>query len=265
MSNFVAHVVEDNLSIAWAKTFLQVIKHPEISPLTITIKGLSNNNISEHAVIRKELDDCLIKNSLNSCQTTANTIFPKSLWNRKKDRNTLYERYLDCLPQISKCKNNAHGIYFERLIAYGNQNTKINQLEYIIQTYRKGNHRRSALQATIFNPFFDTTNQRQRGFPCLQQVGFARIGKSELSVTGYYPKEHILDRGYGNYLGLCRLGQFMALEMGLELAQMTCFVGVAIVGKLNKKNLGVLKNSIEFYINEYEKLRGNNYYDPCFC
>lgn len=257
MSSHSKHINEENLSIAWAKAFVAAMEHPEISPMTITVTGLNNDCIPEYEEIRKGVDVNLAINSLKSCHTVSNTIFPESLWNRNRERTLLYERYLRSLNQIRKCKGNCNGIYFERLIAYGEN--KKNQLEYIIETYtKKGNHRRSALQASIFNPTCDVTHQPRRGFPCLQQVGFARIGKSELCITGYYPKEHILDRGYGNYLGLCRLGQFMASEMGLELAQMTCFVGVACVGNLAKTPLRNLEKNIKMHIQEYERVRGKN-------
>lgn len=254
MSSHSKHINEENLSIAWAKAFFAVMEHPEISPMTITVTGLSNDHIPEHMEIRKRVDDSLAANSLCSCHTVANTIFPESFWNRNRERFLLYERYLRSLNQIHKCKGNCNGVYFERLIAYGD--VKVNQLEYIIETYtKKGNHRRSALQAAILDPTRDAKHQRQRGFPCLQQVGFARIGKSGLCITGYYPKEHIFDRGYGNYLGLCRLGQYMAFEMGLELAQMTCFVGVAAVGKLKKTPLRDLEDTIKTHVDEYENAR----------
>ncbi len=257
MVRHLKHINEENLSIAWAKAFVAAMEHPEISPMTITVTGLNNECIPEYEEIRKGVDVSLATNSLQSCHTVANTIFPKSLWNRNKERTLLYKRYLRSLKQIRKCKGNCNGIYFERLIAYGEN--KINQLEYIIETYTiKSNHRRSALQASLYDPTCDATDQRQRGFPCLQQVGFSRIGKSGLCVTGYYPKEHILDRGYGNYLGLCRLGQFMASEMGLELAQMTCFVGVACVGNLAKTPLRNLEKNIKAHIEEYERVRGKN-------
>ncbi|MCK4819710.1 thymidylate synthase [bacterium] len=257
MSSHTEHIKEDNLSIAWAKAFLATMGHPEISPMTITVTGLSNESIPECCEIRNTLERSLKDHSFWSCHTVANTIFPKSLWNRSKEQTLLYKRYLRSLKQIRKCKGNCNGMYFERLIAYGEN--KINQLEYIIETYtKKGNHRRSALQASLYDPTCDATDQRQRGFPCLQQVGFSRIGKSGLCVTGYYPKEHILDRGYGNYLGLCRLGQFMASEMGLELAQMTCFVGVACVGNLAKTPLRNLEKNIKAHIEEYKRVRGKN-------
>ncbi len=235
------------------------MKHPEISPMTVTVTDLSNDLIPEHEEIRKAVDVSLASNSLGSCHTVANTIFPRSYWNRNKERTLLYQRYLRILSQIHKCKGNYNGVYFERLIAYGVGDSKKNQLEYIIETYtNKGNHRRSALQASIFDPTCDATHQRQRGFPCLQQVGFARIHKSGLCVTGYYPKEHIFDRGYGNYLGLCRLGQFMATQMGLELAQMTCFVGVACVGTPAKTPLRHLALNIKSCVEDYERARGTN-------
>ena len=251
------HIAENNLSIAWAKAFLAAMQHPEISPMTITIKGLSNDDIPECEQIRSELDGSLEVHSLKSCHTVANTIFPIRFWNRSRDRTELYNRYLRCRKQIHSDKANCNGIYFERLISYGNG---VNQLEYILQTYTQyGNHRRSALQASIYDPTCDATNQRQRGFPCLQQIGFSRIGESGLCVTGYYPKEYIYDRGYGNYLGLCRLGQFIATELGLELAQMTCFVGVASVGKMNKTPLRSLEDRIQIYVKQYESnLRGQD-------
>jgi hypothetical protein len=230
-----SHIIENNLSIAWAKAFLVSMRHPELSPMTITVTGLSNDDIPEYKQIRSELDESLKAHSLRSCHTVANTIFPVGLWNRNRDRTELYNRYLRCQKQIHCDKANCNGVYFERLISYG---YGINQLEYVIQTYTEhGNHRRSALQASVYDPTCDATNQRQRGFPCLQQVGFARVGDS----------------------GLCTLGQFMGKEMGLEMCQMTCFVGVASAGKMNKTPLRSIEDSIRMYVEQYESdMRGQD-------
>ena len=35
-------------------------------------------------------------------------------------------------------------------------------------------------------------------------------------MTGFYATQYVVERAYGNYLGLCRLGEFMAHEMGLK-------------------------------------------------
>ena len=255
MSSYPIHINEVNLSITWAKAFLSVMQHPEISPLTITITGLNDGFIKEDPNIRSLVDASLSETGHSSCETVAGTIFPMSLWNPQKNAEFLFYRYMRCRKQIRKCHHNCNGVYFDRLIAYGiDYGEPVNQLDYIIKTYtEKGNHRRSALYASILDPKRDAKHQRQRGFPCLQQVGFVPMEHNLLNVVGFYPTEYIYDRGYGNYLGLCRLGQFMAKEMGLTLAQMTCFVGVGKYGnqqRITKSQLRDLEGAISKYVNE---------------
>ena len=50
--------------------------------------------------------------------------------------------------------------------------------------------------------------------------------------------------GYGNYLGLCRLGKFIAGALDLELTQFTCTVGIASTGDVPKRDLGVLADAL---------------------
>ena len=263
MSSYSTHINEDNLSVAWAKAFEEVMKHDEVTPLTVTVTGLDNDNIEEDLTIRKMLDASLFETGHCSCESAAGTIFPLSLWNRKREADFLFERYKRCRKQIRKCPPNRNGVYFDRLIAYGmDYNEPVNQLEFIIKTYvEKGNHRRSALHASILDPRSDAKHQKQRGFPCLQQVGFVPVDKKFLNIVGFYPMEYIYGRGYGNYLGLCRLGQFMAQEMGLTLSQMTCFIGVGRYGsssKIKKTPLRNLEENLKAYIDEYESVRGDN-------
>ena len=187
------------------------------------------------------------------CQTVANTIFPSSLWNRSIDRVVFFERYQKILPRIQKDRANRYGVYFERLIAFGNRekNEPVNQLEHIIQTYQGGNHRHSALQAAIFNPYRDHSNSRQRGFPCLQQIAFdTDYQNKHLTVTGFYAKQYIFDKAYGNYLGLCALGEFMAHEMGLELKQVICIASVANLGN------SITKSRAHRLLNEMTRQNG---------
>ncbi len=173
-------IEEDNLSVAWAKAFLCVVEAGEIAPLSVVIRGFADGQPMEVAPIRQFLDDALgADEKALSCNEVANTIFPNSLWNPRADRWQLYERYRRIMPRVLRDRRNRYGVYFQRLIAFGqdaNYESGVNQLEHIIQTWHGGNHRRSALQAAIFDPRKDHTNQRMRGFPCLQQVAFAPKG-----------------------------------------------------------------------------------------
>lgn len=140
------------------------------------------------------------------------------------------------IPFVKRCKANRRGHYFQRMIAYlpsSGKKAPINQLEHIITTWHKGNSRRSALQAGIFDPRSDHSDARQQGFPCLQQVAFypkGTNGKDGLSVIASYANQTVVEKAYGNYLGLYRLGMFMAKEMDLELTEIVC---IASALKLN--------------------------------
>jgi hypothetical protein len=238
--------IQDNdLSRAWANAFLEAMKtgKGEILPLVVTVSGFTDGQPIETSAIRCALDDSLAKMGEFSCQTVASTIFPLSLWNPQESRERLFERYGQILPRLRKIEtHNRYGRYFERLIAFGPQ--KINQIDHIIRTYQGGNHRRSALQASIFDPSVDHTNQRQRGFPCMQHVIFAPYGDHELAITGFYATQHLFERAYGNYLGLYNLGCFIAHELDLRLTQMTCVAGAAKIGNVNKGDLWDLSRKL---------------------
>ena len=251
-------IEENNLSVAWARALLSVLEAGEIAPLTVVIRGFVGGEPVEEVPIRQLLDETLgAEAKALSCHEVANTIFPQSLWNPRADRQQLYRRYRQIMPRVRRDRRNCYGVYFQRLIAF-DQNAAdedgVNQLEHIIQTWHRGNHRRTALQAAIFDPRKDHTDQRQRGFPCLQQVAFAPQGADGLAVTGFYATQYIFRRAYGNYLGLCRLGRFMAQEMERQLTQVTCVASPAKRDK-TKRSMQVLTSKIEKILDQLQEGR----------
>lgn len=244
-------IEETNLSRAWASAFMHIIDNPgkEISPLLITLTGFTNGLPEEEPAIREALDYCLSSKEKQKVHTVANTIFPNSTWKRSKgDRKILFEKYLKALPRYKKLEphKNRRGIYFERLIAFGSGPENGNQLEYIISQYKSNpNYRRSMFQASIFDPERDHVSSAQLPFPCLQHVSFVPQNKEKtLTLNAFYATQQIFEKAYGNYLGLCWLGDFMATEMKLTLERMNCFVGVAKLDTITKSddNLASLKN-----------------------
>lgn len=243
---------DDNLSVAWAQAFLHTMKPGSSGPFVISVTGLSSGQVEEDLRIRHLLDQTLAEQKESSCATVANTIFPVSLWNSEKDRRHLFERYDKTWARISKCPSNRFGVYFRRMTHFENNDNPVNQLEYVIQTWQGGNHRRSALQASILDPRSDLSHSPRRGFPCLQQVSFLPLGangRDGLVVFGYYPTQYFFQKAYGNYLGLCRLGFFMAQEMGLKLKRMDCMVTVPKHDGGNKTPLRPLEKNIEHILN----------------
>jgi hypothetical protein len=236
---------ETNLSLAWARAFLQIVDHPgtKISPLIVSLTEFGEDGTPEEDdSLRAALNECLVSIGEQEVHTVANTIFSPSLYRLSKfNRHRLYEIYLETLPRYKALSihKNRRGLYFERLIAFGSGPCNGNQLEYIIQEYTSNTGvRRSMLQASVFDPPRDHVRSAQLGFPCLQHVSFVPEG-GELVLNAFYATQQIFDKAYGNYLGLCRLGQFMAAEMGLRFGRMNCFTGVE---KFDKRN-GVSKTS----------------------
>jgi len=240
-----------SLSVAWAQVFLATMHTPELSPVVVTIEDITDGRAAERDDIRNALDDQLNELGEWSCHTVANTIFPENLWNpaEQEDAERLYERHDLIWPKIQREPANRRGQYFRRLTQYLPEGMRdgekpVNQLKHIASTYRSGNHRRSALQAVTFDPTRDHTNSRQQGFPCLQEVAFIPEG-SQLCVSGVYTMQYCFEKAYGNYLGLCRLGRFMAAQMGLTLQRMTCIAVIVKHGNHPKGKLRPLAERIE--------------------
>ena len=261
------YLVERDLSRAWAQAFLATMEPgvDEISPLCVTVGGLDEGRPVENPAIRQALNNALEVQNEFPCHTVANTIFPSSRWKPELGRERLFERYRKMLPTIKRAdkQRNKNGTYFERMIAFGSDSDEsdsgtINQLEHIISTYsERGNHRRSALQASIFDPAKDHTHQRQRGFPCLHQVSFTPLEDDMLAVTGFYATQYLFEKAYGNYLGLHDLGRFMAYELGLELVQLNCIASVAKRGNPTKGSLEGLAAELRAILRESEKDASN--------
>ena len=204
--------------------------HHELSP-AVAVISVESEEAYNSDPLRRDLDAVLDQIGYGSTDTVATTIFPFFLWNPKAPRSQLFDRYFRLLPRVRK--HNKRGVYFERLISYpgAKEQRSFNQLEHIITTYAQGNHRRSALQGSIVDPIQDLNNDSQvLGFPCLNQVGFLPDpANRSLTVTAYYPMQYLFRRAYGNYLGLIRLGRFMAHEMGFQCDRVIC---MASVGKV---------------------------------
>lgn len=224
------YIEDDNLSIAWARALRLAAARgrSEVAPLIVSITGFdASGAFREDDSIRSALGTVLATKNHQSVDTVASTIFPASLWNPARHRQDLFARYQRISRRVRHAsRENSRGIYFERMIQ-GGANGRENQLEWIIKNYqsRRG-VRRSALQVAIFDPKQDHSASALIGFPCLQHVTFAPT-KAGLCMNAFYATQFLVERAYGNYVGLCRLGRFVAHELKRPLVKMTCFTGIA--------------------------------------
>lgn len=230
------YIEHDNLSIAWGRALEHCLKHGRESvPLMVSITGFDNGVPLETPAIRTALDKVVKSRGGWSIETVANTIFPINQWNPQLPRSELFKRYERTYKKLLKMKETKSGTYFGRMVARGA--VPRNQLDAVLTSYNERSKRRSKLQIGIFDATLDHKNQPFQGFPCLQQVAFSphKDGKG-LAVIGFYAFQYMLQRAYGNYLGLCRLGKFVAHELNRELVRVTCVAGVAQAETTVKKD-----------------------------
>lgn len=257
---------ESSLAAAWARAFLKAFDAPRhaFSPFQVSILHTPQGTPGESEELRHALDSCLEAAGHQEIHTVANTIFPESLWKRSGgDRERFFAKYIENLPDyVSMASDkNCHGLYFARLIGFG-VNPKTgepeahlpqdrlrnagNQLEFIISTCKKG-AQRMALQVAVYDPVRDQTSGR-RGFPCLQHATFVPDFETKtLSMNAFYATQQLFVKAYGNWLGLSRLGAFIASQTGLRFHRLTCFVGLEKMdGEMSPKSgphLEQLKNA----------------------
>lgn len=260
-----------NVSQAWAEVFDLVMQPGEhVGPLIVELEA-PDGQVQDDKIIRPLVDGELRKLSLPTVHETSALIFDWNLWNKlgRPDIKTFTEYYLTKLtPRLLKRNRNRNGrgTYFQRMVEYtgldfhkktGFTNKTVNQLERILEIWRgaaanEKHPRHSALQATIFDPAKDHHGAAQCGFPCLQQVSFDYLPGDRLRIHAYYPTQYVVDRAYGNYLGLCHLGCFMAHQMGLTFDSLTCFIASAHLGgnKVKKTPLRDLQIKIHARLDE---------------
>jgi len=234
-------IVATNLSLGWASV-LDRLAQPgvdAISPLSLSFTGFGENGTPiEVPTIRAAVDTLLSAKGKRDVENVAWTIFPQRYWLMAQgNRTTFFEIFLEAFPRIQEfnSQNNKRGSYFQRLVDFEGGGSGFNQLAWILDEYdRNPSGRRSKWQATTFDPYRDMLTTAQLEFPCLQQVSFTFSGNDGLVVNAFYATQQIVHKGYGNYLGLARLGAFMASQMQRRLERLNVFVGIAKMDKIGK-------------------------------
>lgn len=252
----------NDLAKAWAKAYLLMRETPkkELSPFGVSVhdpEGIILPDSYSHPLVLA-LDACLASDGkdYSSVETVAFTIFPERLWKLfAGDREGFYREALRNLRTFCTWEPNKNrcGMYFGRLFGYGTNHktgksmgykahkamTEAggNQVEHVIRQLKKSVQEgrsvaRMQLQAATFDPMRDLTTSGQPSFPCMQHVAFnTDMKKRSLELTAFYATQQLYVKAYGNWLGLCRLGKFIAEQSGLTFTRFTCFANVQ---KMNK-------------------------------
>jgi hypothetical protein len=237
-----------NISLAWGSVLMRLLeKGPtEVSPLIFCITDFNPDyGPEEDMEVRETLDRYLTTQNKITVDKVAFTIFPREVWElADNDPETFFEDCQNAAPRFRKAhKDNSDGLYFERLMCFGADFKEgelgLNQLKEIANIYASGTHRRSALQATTYNPVTDLSGDPYLGFPCLQHVTFAPENGG-LTMNAFYTYQYLVMKAYGNLIGLADLGMFMANLMGMKFTKLAVTAGVEKLD-FNKSEPGIVE------------------------
>jgi hypothetical protein len=206
-------------------------------------------------------------NHLFSPDTVANTLFPAAFYRPSGEdaRHRLYQLHAEA--QTVHGRRRQSESYFDRLVRWPGRDGEVNQLEALVQRLQAEIGRRgpksSAYEAGIAGPDDgevlaagqDGGDLRVQapgldpcyiGFPCLSHVSVTLHGGA-IHLCALYRNQHFISRVYGNYLGLARIGQFVATEVGCELGEIACVAthADAEIGTFGRRTLDELLATCE--------------------
>ncbi|MCW2981393.1 MAG: hypothetical protein JWO14_3120 [Solirubrobacterales bacterium] len=235
-------VVGENLAKAWiAGTELVIERGGKSFHLNVAFPATYEESRAPWSL----LDEFLVANGKEELNTVANTIFPVELYHPHLGDQAaarLYENYAISMRVHQRTgRGNDFETYFNRLVSYPvasgsteklgdkarmlKSDGRFNQLDFQIgrlQQARKKSKRRNSYEIGISHPLdaearvqAPVTDVAWGSFPCLSHISLTMI-EDRLHLTATYRNQYMIERAFGNYVGLARLTNFIANECGCE-------------------------------------------------
>jgi hypothetical protein len=206
--------------------------------------------------IRAAVDEILAAADLQPAETVAGTIFPAAIAATSRDHLELTRRYMTLLPTLKRlARANARGTYFSRLIDFPGPNGPVNQLDAVITRLRSETTTKAGsgtgpltacYEAGFTAPGPDALGTgsalaalalpvRASGpdtsilmsFPCLSHCSFQLDRSGTVHAMAHYRSQLMVEKAYGNYLGLGQLLSYVAAQAGLTPGELTVTAGYA--------------------------------------
>lgn len=246
----------DSASEAWVRTLAHVRKAPHGRQVHVVTTVRAPD--VELPDMRDVLDKVLANAGGQSVETVAQTIFPSALYSAPPfdwaadlapaeqaeldaAADDLYDTYAELLPLLRTVHANRSGTYFSRMITWpGKQAGGTNQLKLRIDGLRRearnGRRTNNTLDIDVAADGLETelrgvqvyapTDQRTRGFPCLTHIDLTLLD-GELHATAVYRHQYLVEKAYGNLVGLGALLQFLCQQSGWRLGELVVHATLA--------------------------------------
>ncbi len=229
----------ENVSRAWVNVIRAVDAMPGDQAFQVTVR--IDRPAEEVAGIRAAVDQLLGTLRLAPVDEVRNTVFPASLALKYPEPADLTARYRNyTYPRLKRLeRENAKGTYFNRFADYPASAGAIDQLVNVAEKLRaskagtrvKSMYEVDMAEGLDMAVYRHTKDHKKRmAFPCLSFCSFQLDGH-RVHLVAHYRSQYLVQRAYGNYLGLGQLLQYVATAAGFDTGQLLVVAGHARIDK----------------------------------
>lgn len=216
-------VEQTSVSAAWAAALEAVLDDDDRHVNHLLIRA--TEPLPEVPEIRDAADALLADLKLQGVDTVRNTIFPYETALDVPDPEELTQEYLQMYPAL-KSLGSPRGTYFGRIVAYPRADGSFgNQLVATVDKLKAANtgtRWSSIYEISIYNEQRDA--RLTRSFPCMSHLAF-HVDGDHLDCLATYRSHDLVDKAYGNYLGLAQLQAYLAEQAGFAPGELAVVAG----------------------------------------
>ncbi|KQM01832.1 Thymidylate synthase, partial [Frankia sp. CpI1-P] len=208
---------------------------------------------ADDSAVRSRVNGLLHDKGMAPIETVANTIFPYRMAATAASPAVLVDRYRKAYPTIRRFVPNRWGTYFGRIVSYPSDAGPVDQLGETIRRLneeRRGGRPKSArYELSVMEPsdisrplpadeepeggtceipvaIRQVSDKNPMAFPCLSHCSFQLDGDT-LHAVAHYRSQYLVQRAYGNYLGLGRLLEYVARQVDAQPGHLLVVAGYA--------------------------------------
>jgi thymidylate synthase len=237
------YILAENLSEGWLDAVRLLHDVPGRKVVHLIVRILDpQREVPEIRAAAQTLIDT--NNTSGSCdfpdiETTRSTIFPAAYAGRTNGPKALadYYRARYTKDHLLGFKENERGTYFGRIVAYprAGDAQSADQLTDTVRKLRQelkagGSKKSSRYEISVYNETHDTSPM---GFPCLAHLS-VHLHERRVHLQGIYRNESIIERGYGNFLGLAELQTYIAQSARAGVGELVITAGHAELDGLKR-------------------------------
>jgi thymidylate synthase len=253
-------ILAPDLSSGWLGAVSVLVDQPDKKAVHLLVRIVDPT--SENLAVREAVQALINTRNkgrseskrMPDIETTRNTIFPASWAARHPEPADLAAHYRERYTKdgLRGFPGNGDGTYFGRIVSYPRSDADVveESSDQLSETVRKLRVELNTGQAKTsryeINIYCERLDRGAMSFPCLAHAS-VHLHEGKLQMQAIYRNEYLLARGYGNFLGLAELQQYIAAAVDLPVGELLMTIGHA---ELDAPKTAIRELLGRFFVND---------------